>query len=164
MMLEWYVARTQPQREKIAQVNLANQNIVTFLPLVRLSVKRFKRFEETKRPLFPGYIFFQSSRDPALWRSVGSTVGVLQVVCGGGRAHPVPKEVMDDLFLACKNDIFVGGPPGLAVNDAVTVNCGPFSSMIAKVQSLGPRGRVNLLLSAMGGLILRLDTPDIERI
>lgn len=163
-MQEWFVARTQPRREKVAQVNLENQGIPTFLPCFRQSSRRFKRFEEALCPLFPGYIFFQSLRDPALWRSVGGTIGVSHVIWGDGRApRPVPEIVMLDLLSACPDGVFVGALSSIVAGDEVTVSRGPFSGLLATVQSLDARGRLDLLLSAMGGVNLRLDVSDMVR-
>lgn len=73
---DWFVARTIPQKEEIARVNLERQGIEAFLPRFWKTYRRAKRFEDRLCPLFPGYIFFQSEADPVIWRNVSGTLGV----------------------------------------------------------------------------------------
>lgn len=161
---DWYVARTKPRKERVAEINLANQGIEAFLPQCRVTRRRFNGFEDRLEPLFPGYIFFQSGRDPARWRAVGGTMGLQYVIWGSGRApRPVPSEVMDELIAGSAGGIVVAGSAAIAPGDEVKIQRGPFTGFLAKVRALDPRGRVQLLLEAMGGAALTLERAGVQR-
>lgn len=163
-MLSWYVARTQPHKERVAEANLATQGIRAFLPRQRITRRRLGGFEDRLEPLFPGYIFFRSGEDPALWRAVGGTLGLKYVLRGDGiRPQPVPRAVMDELIAAHAGGVYTAAATALVPGDAVTIKRGPFTGFLAQVQALGPRGRIELLLEVMGGANLTLDRGDVRR-
>lgn len=160
----WYVARTQPRKEAVARVNLANQGVDTFLPRFRKKLRGFKAFEDKLRPLFPGYIFFLSAEDPATWRSVGGTLGISHIVRGDGRRpRPVPAAFMDDLLDACVDGVLAVGADLVDVGARVQVNRGPFSGQLGTVSTLDDAGRIALFLDVMGGVTARMNIADVER-
>ncbi len=162
-MLEWYVAKTQPHKERLAERNLANQGIKSFLPRLRTTRRRFNTFEDRLVPLFPGYIFFRSDRDPALWRAVSGTVGLKYVIWGDGRVpRAVPFEVMDELIAT--HNAGALSPFAIAPGDTVTISRGPFTGFFAKVCALKPRGRIELLLEVMGGASLTIERDAVHHI
>lgn len=161
--IAWYVARTQPQKEEIARINLERQGIKAFLPRFWKTYRQAKRFEDRLRPVFPGYIFFESGVDPALWRNVSGTLGISCVLWGGGRRPaPVPQQFMADLKVACIDGILNIGKDALKIGTKVQINRGPFTGLLAKVCSLEDRGRVSLFLDVMGGVMTNMATTDVE--
>ncbi len=162
-MTDWYVAKTLPQKEEVARINLEQQGIAAFLPRFWKTCRRRKQFENRLRPVFPSYIFFQSNDDPALWRSISGTRGVSYVLWGSGRRPaPVPAQFMAELTCACVDGILAIGEKALKVGAQVQVNRGPFTGLLAKVCALDDRGRVSLFLDLMGGVMAQVTTNDVE--
>lgn len=163
-MPDWYVAKTKPHKERLAELNLANQGVRAFLPRHRTTRRRFNAFEDRLEPLFPGYIFFSSGKDPALWRAIGGTRGLQYVLWGDGRTpRPVPEAVMREIIAANETGTAGGDADGLAPGDAVTISRGPFTGFLARVRALDGRGRVELLLEAMGGVGLSMGLDGVRR-
>lgn len=163
-MLDWYVARTQPRKEEVARINLSNQGIEAFLPRFWKTRPRGQSFEDKLCPLFPGYIFFQSAEDPALWRAVGGTLGISYVVWGDGRRpKPVEKVFMASLLGSCVEDVLTIRRSDLAIGDRIRVNRGPFAGALGAISSLGHAERVALLLDVMGGVNATMNASDLER-
>lgn len=162
---QWYVARTQPCKEAIAEINLGNQGVRTFLPRFWKTLRRFKSFEDKLRPLFPGYIFFHSARDPALWRSISGTLGVSHVVWGDGRQpRPVPDAFMAELLSACDAGVMTRVTTGLEVGARVQINRGPFSNVLATITGLSDAGRITLFMDIMGGITAKMHANEMERV
>ena len=53
----WLVARSKPNQEKIALKNLERQNFEFFQPTFKTTLRKYNKFKEIIKPLFPGYIF-----------------------------------------------------------------------------------------------------------
>lgn len=161
-MLHWYVARSKPGKERIACQNISNQGVRVFLPLFEKTVRRSKTFEKRLYPVFPGYLFFQSPEDRALWRAVGGSLGVSYVVWGGGRQpRPVPARFIDDLITSCPGGVMSIGGDQLSVGNRVLVNVGPFSGLWGKILSLSNNGRVALLLEILGSVKVEMSVNDL---
>lgn len=163
-MQDWYVARTQPHKENMAHININNQGIVAFLPRILRSLRRRGLFEDKLYPLFPGYVFFKSAQDPALWRAVGGTLGVSYVLWGGGRRpRPVPQPFMEDLLSSCADGVLKIKNANLSVGESVQIKNGPLSGLVGVIVSLDGPSRVALLLDLMGGAKAQVDLVDLVR-
>lgn len=163
-MQYWYVARTRPLKERVAQLNLNNQGIVTFLPRIWRSLRCKGIFKEKLHPLFPGYIFFKSAQDPALWRAVGGTQGVSYVLWGGGRRpRPVPQPFMSDLLSSCVDEVLKIEMATMAIGTSVQIKRGPLSGRVGNIVSLDGPSRVALLLDLLGGVRAQVELANIER-
>ena len=77
---DWYVAYTQPQREKLARTNLENQGFEAYL----CEVKTFKNSPsgllEMWEPMFPRYIFFRPGHIAQSFSAARSTRGISHVL------------------------------------------------------------------------------------
>lgn len=162
-MLQWYVARSKPGKEKIACENISYQGIRVFLPLYKRTVRRLNAFETKLSPVFPGYLFFRSPEDRAIWRAVSGSIGVSYVVWGDGRQpRPVPNNFMDDLIASCPDGVMSIGNDQFNVGNRVRVNVGPFSGHLGKILSLDSNDRVALLLDIMGSATVRISVRDLQ--
>lgn len=79
----WYVARTEPGRERFAEKRVKAAGFETFFPewVERVAQGRFTMLRE--RPMFPGYLFaqFDAARDP--WGEIVDAPGIIGVLCQG---------------------------------------------------------------------------------
>ena len=68
----WYLVKTKPRMEEMAEINLKNQSIQYFLP-------RFTCGKREGKVIFPGYIFIKPKSDNA-YQAIRSTKGVSDFV------------------------------------------------------------------------------------
>ena len=68
----WYLVKTKPRMEEVAEVNLKNQSIEYFLP-------RFINGKREGKAIFPGYIFIKPKIGDT-YQSIRSTRGVSDFV------------------------------------------------------------------------------------
>lgn len=122
-MTSWYVVRTKPQSEFIANRRIREQGFETFLPLYRVPPRERTQNRsataETLRslktqtlstsaqiqlnlylPLFPRYLFVQFDSAEPGWVSINSTRGVSAILMYGSPPKPsaVPQADIQDLL------------------------------------------------------------------
>jgi len=68
----WYLVKTKPRMEEVAEVNLKNQSIEYFLP-------RFTNGKREGKAIFPGYIFIKP-KSGNTYQPIRSTRGVSDFV------------------------------------------------------------------------------------
>jgi transcription elongation factor/antiterminator RfaH len=150
----WYVATTQPRRERVAAANLANQSYRSFAP-VQLETRRHERmFRTVLAPLFPGYIFVALDVERGRWRSVNGTLGVHRLITERERPLAVTAGIVETLIQSA-------GPQGaliyraadLAAGDRVALVAGPFAGALGVLQRLDGAGRVQVLIEMLGGSV-----------
>lgn len=163
--LSWYVAETQPRKEALAAFHLGRQDFDFFLPRYRKTRRHARKFDTVLAPLFPGYIFVRFDRTQTHWRSINGTFGVRRLICGeGGALQSLPTRVVEALQSRCSGDIFETAIDTIKPGEQVRIIHGPFTDLIAKVQSLDDRGRVALLLDVLGGGVYHSETRSVERV
>ena len=161
----WYVAETQPRKEALAALHLGRQSFDFFLPRYRKTRRHARKFDTVLAPLFPGYIFVRFDREQSSWRSINGTFGVRRLLCGeGGALQSMPSRVVEALQARCKGDVFEPANDSLRPGEQVRILQGPFTDLIAQVQSLDDRGRVALLLDVLGGGVYHSETRSVERV
>lgn len=94
----WYAIRTKPHKEEVARANYQNQQLVVYLPRMRVIRRHARRTEEVLRPIFPGYLFLHLASAERDWAAISSTRGVLGPVSFGEYHYPpVPEWVIENL-------------------------------------------------------------------
>ena len=96
-MMRWYVAYTQPQRERQAFEHLKRQGFEAYLPCYRKLRRHARRRELVRAPLFPRYLFVAVDVAAQRWRAINGTRGVCHLVCDGIRPAPVPDGIIERL-------------------------------------------------------------------
>ncbi len=87
----WAVAMTKPNCEKLAQVNLERQGLLTYLPVFLTKVGKVIRV----KTLFPRYIFVQIEDQ---WHSINSTFGVSRLILTNENKPAVlPDKIIEEL-------------------------------------------------------------------
>ena len=153
-MTQWYAVHTRPHQEGRAEVNLTRQGYRVWLPVMKRSRRRAKRFESGHAALFPGYLFVELdvAREP--WRAINGTFGVKRLLTDGPRPLPLPEGFIAALRDATGADgVSTPAPPDLQPGDKVTIATGPFVECAAVVLRLAPRERVEVLLEVLGGQV-----------
>ena len=153
-MSSWYVVHARPHQEQRAEVNLARQGYRVWLPMMKRSRRRMKRFESGRAPLFPGYLFVELDVARQPWRAINGTFGVKRLLTDGPRPQALPEEFVVALREVTGDDgVSTPAPPDLQPGDAVTITAGPFVECAAVVLRLAPRERVEVLLDVLGGRV-----------
>ena len=83
-MTYWTVARTECQRENLANHHLARQGFVSYLPRIKLKNGRIS-------PLYTGYLFVQ---DDQQWYPIQTTIGIRRLLLNGSSPAKIREEVI----------------------------------------------------------------------
>lgn len=146
----WYVAQLKPRAEHIAERNLLRQGFRTFAPKIRRTCRRKGQFRDELQPIFPGYLFVQSSSHPARWRAIGSTLGVSRLISfGANDPAALPAHVVKALQTHY-SDVRASSDPSPKEGDVVRVTSGPFTDFVARVEMVPAKDRICLLLDVIG--------------
>lgn len=98
----WYLVRTKPRSEYIAQKNLVRQGYLIYLPEIRATRRRNGRLVPVVVPMFPRYLFVRLSEKVDSWAPVSSTIGVSNIIYFGQNAARVPDSLIEELM--CRED------------------------------------------------------------
>ena len=147
----WFLAQFKPNSHRIAERNLNRQGFQTFLPLQEKTKTWRGKFVTSLVPLFPGYLFVAFDTSRGGWRAVNSTHGITRLVNLGKDPVAVPLDLVSQLMLRCDEAGKLLPPRILKQGDEVTMTSGPFSDVIATIESVTPDRRVWVLMDIMGG-------------
>jgi transcriptional antiterminator RfaH len=146
-MASWYLIRTKPAREALAQANLARQGYRVYFPQIAGAIPG------CGSPLFPRYLFINLDVRSQALGPVRSTVGVANVVRFSDEYAVVPDSVIDELrrradpktgehHLSVTAEIAPGSP--------VRIVRGVFARLEGVFQRKSGDARVIVLLSVLG--------------
>lgn len=143
----WYVVQTRPRQEQRAELNLRNQDYVTYEPCWPVERLHRGRRVDRSEPLFPGYLFVRLRPSVDNFRPIFSTRGVLRLVSFGNEPTPI-----EDTVIECiRQRVGSSETPAsaLAAGEPVEILGGPFRGLEAVFQSFDGRERAVLLLNMM---------------
>lgn len=151
-MRRWYVVRTKPHQELLAQKNLEHQGYHTYLPLCMEQRQRRQRFVKTVAPLFPGYLFSRIDTTVQTTAPIRSTFGTMGMLRFGDRIAVVPDLIIADLQDRTDRDTGLVCPrqAQFSRGDKVAVASGPFVGLEGIYQSQSGGDRVRILLNMLG--------------
>lgn len=151
MFSQWFVAETQPRKERIAELNLERQAFANLCPRFNSVRRHARRVESVLTPVFPGYLFvrFDPKKDP--WRAINGTLGIKRLVTSDPyNPIPVPEDVMEQILSRCQDGLMTRLVDDLAPGSKVRIINGPLADAVAEVESLNAAGRVRVLLQILG--------------
>lgn len=136
-MLNWYVAKTNPNSEIIAEENIRGtprlSGITPFNPLCRVSRLHKGARITVDRPYLPGYIFVRFDEDEHPWQRLNSTRGIKRVFTDINQVPlRIPNKAMDIILERCldgfvKADEVDTALSGLIpIGSVVQLKSGPF--------------------------------------
>lgn len=150
----WYVATTSPRKERFAAAHLANQNICSFLPLQAVTRRHARKTRTKFEPVFPRYLFIGLDVDRQRWRSVNGTLGIQHLLTDGKRPLAVAPGVVETLIQSSDpRGALVYKTRDLAVGARVELLAGAFAGALGVLHRLDDRGRIQVLLELLGGLV-----------
>jgi len=160
----WYAVHTHPRAETCVVRNLNRQGFDIYLPMYLKKRRHARRIDWVQAPLFPRYLFVEMNLENVRWRSIQSTMGVLNLVCFGEKPIPVPQNVIT-ILKSCEDEnclIKFVGQSRFDPGDEVQILDGAFGDSIGVIKEKYSHDRVTLLLKMMGRQI-RVNT-SLERI
>ena len=151
LIKKWLIAQIKPNSYDLAVRNLERQGLDTFLPKMKTTIKKEKRFINREVFVFPGYIFIGVNPQNFNWTKINSTYGVSKVLVFNKK----PSEISYDLIIALKNRYEENIDPivkeSLQKGDTIKFNSGPFVDLIARIESVDDTNRIWVLLEVLGG-------------
>jgi len=148
--MQWYVVRTKPRQERLAEFHLRQLSVETFLPLLKHQVTIRRQEQVRIEPLFPRYLFARFEVADQ-YRAVNFSRGVVNIVEFGLK----PAEVNDGLIEGIKLRLVDGYVTPVSERfhegQVVHITGGPLAGLEAVfVKDLKEQHRVMLLLRALG--------------
>ena len=150
MCKEWFILQFKPNSHHQASRNLTNQNFDTFLPLYNFTSRKKNHFTNVTRPLFPGYMFVSFDRKNTVWSKINNTYGVSRLITFNDILKSIPNSFINDLKYRCDLSGKLMPEKKLIKGDQVKVLHGPFTNLIATVESLDANQRIWILMDLMG--------------
>jgi transcription antitermination factor NusG len=139
--MSWFVARTEPRREKTAQRFAEQKGCNVYFPLCREI--RTQRIQ----PLFPSYLFIYNQND--LWRFLYGTIGIVCLIMRSGRPDLMPDKIVDQLRLRESKGVIDLVPPFQKGDKVDLINC-PFEGWHGIVSETSSGQRIRILLEMLG--------------
>lgn len=151
-MFLWYLIRTKPTGEVLAESNLRRQGYDVYLPRLVKSVRQRGRSCEKTVALFPRYLFLRLEEGRQSLGPVRSTTGVSDIVRFGFNHAVVPDRIIRDL--RARADARTGlhrlNSSALASGMTVQVTWGPFGGLEGVFEREAGGDRVVVLLHVLG--------------
>ncbi|MDH5409228.1 MAG: transcription/translation regulatory transformer protein RfaH [Gammaproteobacteria bacterium] len=91
----WYLIYSKPKAEKIAFENLQRQEFHVYLPFVKVTKRRQRKYIDIVEPMFPRYLFIQLNCTSDNWAPIRSTLGVSSIVRFGTYPMQVPASLIE---------------------------------------------------------------------
>jgi transcriptional antiterminator RfaH len=149
----WYVVRTRPRQESVAEANLDRQDFRVFLPRIETSRSFRGKWKKRVETLFPNYLFVRLNLERDNISPLRSTLGVKELVAFGGHIKPVPDAFIEELRASADPDTGIlqrDLPSSFRAGDEVTIVSGPLSGHHAVFQATAGEGRVAVLMEMLG--------------
>ena len=160
--LHWYVIRTKPHNEEVAQSYLNNHGITTFLPWME-SLKNIS--DKIVKPLFPGYLFAQFDLKES-YPLVKWGKGVNRILGYGRYPTSLDDTVISIIKSRTDEKNIVRKAYHLNKNDTIRIRSGPLKDLLGIFDRwLSDSGRVRVLLNLIGYQPkLELHYSQVERV
>jgi transcriptional antiterminator RfaH len=148
----WYVAQTHPRAEAKAAAHLERQGFPTYLPRYLKRRRHARRVDTVAMPLFPRYLFVAVDMATQRWRSIRSTIGVMQLVCNGEEPAAISNRIIEGLKSREGRLGFVqlDQRPMFRPGDKLRVIDGVFCDSLGLFEGMSDNERVTILLDLLG--------------
>ncbi len=148
-MSQWYLVRTKSGKERSVRDQLGWCLPEVFLPLLKVTVRRWERPAKVLAPLFPCYLFARFELETDYLR-VRYAAGVRDLVRAGQQPRAVPDEIVGELKQRCAGGAVEIPVAPLAGGERVRVMFGPLRGMEAVFERyLSGTERVALFLASL---------------
>ena len=147
----WLVVQIKPNSYDLATRNLERQGVETFLPKMKVTIKKENKFIIKDVLVFPGYGFVGIHLQNSNWTKINNTYGVSKVLSFNNRPSEVPLDLIVELKNRFENNVDPIINENLKKGDTIKFNNGPFAELVANIESVEEKKRIYVLLEVMGG-------------
>ena len=147
--MNWYLLQTKPNAHITACVNLRRQGFDVFFPLITKTIKKNGKFLDAEAPLFPGYLFMGTSRDPVPWKRVNGTRGISRAVTLDGVYRSVSAHIIEGLQHRCDERGVFRSLNDIVPGDRAKIERGPFAEFICTVDDIQNDRRAFVLIDLL---------------
>src|SRR5690348_5156710 len=146
----WYVIRTKPHQERLAEFHLRQLSVETFLPLLKQRKTVRRQHKMVVEPLFPRYLFARFDITDC-YRAVNFSRGVLNVVEFGSKPAEVSETLIDGIKSRMEDGYVIPKSERFQKGQIVSIKGGPLAGLEAVfVREMKEQDRVLLFLKALG--------------
>ncbi len=161
----WYAVQTRARHEKIVAERLREQNLITFLPLVREIHRWSDRRKVVELPLFNCYVFVQLAPGSEERLRVCRIDGVFRIVGVRGHGIPIPDEQIEAVRTLVAQRLPWSVHPFLKVGQRVRIRGGSLDGVEGILQARnGERTLVVSVDAIQRSLAVQIEGYDIEPI
>jgi transcriptional antiterminator RfaH len=161
----WFVARTKPRQEKLAETNLLRQGYATYLPQLKV-LRRIRRQQVARlEPMFPAYLFFAPAHPGQSISPVRSTPGVANIVRFGAQPACLSQSTLAVIRAAAdaQNQESAETLSALVPGCKVKVMEGPLAGLEGLISAVSAK-RVEVLMHLLGSdtrVLVPLSSVDL---
>jgi transcription elongation factor/antiterminator RfaH len=161
----WFVIQTKPGNEHRVEINLSNQKIETFLPLLEVFQDCHGRIVQKIKPLFPNYLFAKLDIDLHYYK-VKWTRGVNKILGAGSGPVPISEKVIQTIKERMGENNLIKLEDEWKEGDLVSINSGPFKDLIGIFEKkMSDNGRVRILLNLIGvGVPVQISRWQLKKV
>jgi transcriptional antiterminator RfaH len=150
--MRWYVARSQPRKERYAVAALEDRGVEAYLPI--LLKQRPRAGRRDWEPLFAGYVFAKVRVPSDQWLAVRASPGVAYFLGNGGQPSALPEDFVPAMQARLDRINRTGGLPSFRPGQRVTIIESSFRHYDAIFdRRLSPAGRSRVLVTVLHRLI-----------
>jgi transcription antitermination factor NusG len=161
----WYAVQTRSRHEKKVAEEIEDKGIPSFLPLVTRVHKWSDRQQQVQIPLFPGYVFVNTTSVADDRVSVLRTPGVAGFVGSSGRGTPIPEKQIEDIRLILDRNVPFEDYPFLEVSQRVRIRGGSLDgvegTLVAKNSDQSLIVSIDLIKRS---ILVRVSGYELERV
>lgn len=145
----WYVVQTHQHCESLAEKHLSSQNLRTYLPKRRRTVRHARSVKTVSAAYFDGYLFVSLDIERQRWSPINSTVGVRRLVMSDRKPIPVPYGIVESLIMATDEEGLLHPKDIFQEGKTIKVSSGPFADQLGILDYVGRSGAVRVLMDIM---------------
>ena len=161
--LKWYIAYTYPNYEKKVERLLIQNKINCFLPLQKVERQWSDRIKKIDVPLFPGYIFINSTSHEKY--DALNITGVLKFISFGGQPATLSDKDMETIKQISLSNISITKEHSFDKGDYVKILEGPFVGLTGYLFERKGKSRFGFRLDAIDESIsIEICASMIEKI
>jgi transcription termination/antitermination protein NusG len=148
----WFALLTRSNFEKKVHDGLIKKNIPSFLPTIKRKSIRKDRNLMIEAPIFPGYIFVQSSFSAGDQVNVLKTIGAVRLLGNQDAPLPVPDFQIESLKIIISSNVNLstGASIKLKQGDPVMIIEGPLAGVKGEFIQYKGKSHVIIRVEALG--------------
>jgi transcription termination/antitermination protein NusG len=145
----WYAVYTKSRHEQVAREQLLAKGVEVFLPTVQTWSRRTDRRLRIELPMFPSYLFVNTTLHPERHLSVLRTIGVVKLVDFKGQPMPVDPHEVRSLQILIDSGVAVIPAENFSIGDRVKIVEGLFKGMIGRLVARRSETRLIVAVEAI---------------